>query len=172
MHDAAEAALVVERVDPSLVRKQLVADAHSDTSDEIDATIGQVFESCVASLHSEYFTELIHDLVAEGIFAVHRGRDHIMAVDLVSLLGTLARLKNALKLSVLFLHELVDERNGGSSSEPFVRHAINLGLTSQILDIVRVLDEVEAELEEALVLFITRRELDVATLRRKDLVAG
>lgn len=53
-----------------------------------------------------------------------------------------------------------------------MRHAINLGLTSQILDIVRVLDEVEAELEEALVLFITRRELDVATLRRKDLVAG
>ena len=73
---------------------------------------------------------------------------------------------------MFLFHELVDERDGGSRSESFVRHSINLGPTTLVLNVVRVLDEVEAELEEALVLGIARREFDVSALGREHLVAG
>ena len=73
---------------------------------------------------------------------------------------------------MLLLHELIDEGNGGSSSESFMRHAVNFSLGTPVLNVVRVLDEVEAKLEQALVLCISRRELDMATLGWEHLVAG
>jgi len=47
-----------------------------------------------------------------------------------------------------------------------------LGFASLILNVVRVLDEVIGELNEAEVLLVPRSELNVTALSRVDLIAG
>ena len=171
-HGCFQTPLVIEFVHKLSVMDHVVSDSHSDATDEIYAAVREVFEGCVAGLNGEDFCELLDHLHTQWILLLHGTTDDVMTVDLIRRLLPSTSLKDAWQTRVFLFHELVDERDSWSCSEPLVGHSLNFGLASLVLDIVRILNEVVSKLQKAHVLLIPRRELDMTTFGREHLIAG
>lgn len=168
----AQAALILERLHESRLIEKIIAQTAGDATDEVDTTVGHDLERQISSLVAIVLRHLLNDLHKKRIVRAETPSNNVLRSDVIngnSWSVLIFNFKNPIKLGVLRLHELVDERDARASDQTLNAQTVRLSLALQVLFVVRSLEVLESELLQLEVFLRDDVEVDVAALGRVGL---